>query len=702
MMPAPLPENEAERLTAIRRYAILDTPPEQSYDDITRLASQICGTPISVLSLVAQDRQWFKSTVGLDARETPRDLAFCAHAILQGDVFEVNDALKDERFHDNPLVTSEPGIRFYAGAPLITPDGHALGTLCVIDRNARRLTPEQKSSLQALGRVVIAQLELRTKLVEVRQAEEELVDAKDAAEQANRAKSAFLANMSHEIRTPMNGVIGMTNLLLDTELQPRQRHYARIIRASAESLLGVINDILDFSKIEAGKLHFETLDFDLRENIEQAVELLAEQAHARGIEIGCLIGQDVPSLLCGDASRLRQVLTNLVNNAIKFTERGEVVVRVTRERETDTHATVRVAVSDTGIGIPPEVQRTLFAAFSQGDASTARKYGGTGLGLAISKQLVARMEGKIGLDSEPGKGSTFWFTATFAKRSADALTRPKPRSNLSGAGLLMGEDNQASHTKSMARLLLAEDNLTNQEVTLGQLEKLGYTADVVNNGREALDALARKTYDIVLMDCQMPELDGYAATARIRDMEKNGAPSRRLHIIAMTAHALQGDREKCLAAGMDDYVSKPIQNAELKAALGRWGALVESARAPSALAFSSSTAASAPVELVDMDRLNEVSFDSNERRRKLVQLYFADATVQIELLQTAIQSGRVEDVKRLAHKCGGASVSIGMIGVAVPMQELEQQAIENRLENATALWQQARATLQQLQVLLAA
>ncbi len=1103
---APIPENEAERLMALRQYAILDTEPEEAFDELTRLAAQVCQTPISLVTFVDADRQWHKSRLGWEVDEIPREHSFCAYAILQPDLMVVEDAASDARFAGNPLVTNEPHIRFYAGmpirakfyaaAPLLTPGGQAIGALCVMDWQPRKLTPLQAQTLRTLGNQVVSQLELRRSLAELnrkqeqtevalkdseafyhslvqnvpqnifrkdslgrftfandrfcmtigrplpdilgktdfdffpadlaakyhqddqrvmasgqafetieqhqtpdrgilcvqvvksplrdasgkvagvqgifwdvteqfktqealayerdllqamlenipdsiyfkdtashfiagsrasarklglsspeeaigktdfdffslehaqeafddeqriirtgepviakteretwtdgreawvlttkvplrnkegviigtlgiskditdlKRAERELALARDAALESAQLKSEFLANMSHEIRTPMNAIIGMTGLLLDTRMTAEQQDFAETIRKGADALLAIINDILDFSKIEAGKLVIEQIDFDLYETVEGTVELLAESAQSKELELASWVHAGVPASLRGDPGRLRQVLTNLLGNAIKFTARGEVVADVTQESESDKEVVLRFAVRDTGIGIPSEAQTRIFQAFAQADGSMTRRYGGTGLGLAIRRQLVELMRGRIGFESQAGRGSVFWFTLPLEKQLQPRPAALETRSALEGVRVLIVDDNETNRQivhhqilswrmrngsagsgsealaalrreaaagrpyalaildmqmpemdglslaraikadpalaatklvmltslgylpqerewkeagiaaylikpvrqsrlfdclttvlseskpvpapaprphpvpsatsartvsdpgRKSVRILLAEDNVVNQKVALRQMQKLGYTADAVANGVEVLRALETIPYAIVLMDCQMPEMDGYEATRQIRQREispASASAAQRRYIIAMTANALSGDREECLAAGMNDYISKPVRLEELDWALQRGCDFLQSA---SALAPATPAPALDPAALRNLRSLREQT--RPDPLVELIDLFLQDVPQRVGWLEEAVGKNDALALESAAHGLKGSASNLGAYPLASLCDELVRLAREQSWAEAGAVLPQLRTESDRVRLALIA
>jgi PAS domain S-box-containing protein len=656
---------------------------------------------------------------------------------------------------------------------------------------------------QCIGSIAVAR-----DVTQHKRSEEALRLAREAAEAASHAKSSFLARMSHEIRTPMNGVLGMTELLLETGLTTTQRKYAETVQRSGQNLLGIINDLLDFSKIEAGKLELENVDMDLRRTLEDIVDLLAERAHIKGLELACSIPPDLATHVKGDPLRLGQVLTNLVGNAIKFTEQGAVVIRVASVEETADKITMRFEVSDTGLGISTEAQTRIFDEFSQADGSTTRKHGGSGLGLAISKQLVEMMGGTIHVESTLGAGSTFWFTSTFEKQEqqvhapmgmltgvraliveSSAINRGILHSQMSNWGMtnkVAGSPEQAIEllTEAVARgapydialidlalpgldalelarsiraradvakvrlvvltrrqadiknareagidaclakpvrqtvlyeclvnvmagqtqetvsapavagpadaapagirgnILLVEDNLINQQVALGILQIQGYSVTVVNNGREALDAHAQGAFDLILMDCHMPEMDGFEATRAIRDRE--GSSGKHMPIVALTANAMAQDREACLAAGMDDHLAKPFSMQTLHDMLDRWMPRAGSAQPAAEPAAPRSPAkGNGVLDRKVLEELGKVLTDGKPALlARVIDLYRTEAPKLMQKLKQAALASDAPEMARCAHSLKSSSANVGAKLMSRYCEDLEATARRAEVDDA--------------------
>jgi two-component system sensor histidine kinase/response regulator len=736
---------------------------------------------------------------------------------LQGktDVFYLSeDVAADVMVNDQFVLESEESLRTVEIAP--TPDGNLHYWL------SHKFLIRDEAGKKFVGGIALD-------ITERQKMEDELKATRDAALESARLKSAFLANISHEIRTPMNGVIGMTELLLDTPLDRVQRDYAETIRQSSDALLTVINDVLDLAKIEAGKLRFENVDFDIREVVESTVEMLAERAYRKNIEIASLVEADVPQILSSDPGRLRQVLTNLISNAVKFTDSGEIGVIVKIEKETEKNLNLRFIVTDTGIGISKDELKNLFQPFTQADSSTTRQFGGTGLGLAISKQIVEMMNGKITVESQPQKGSQFSFTACFVKKTNYLDTKQTPDVNLSnllkGQKILIADSSsiirrtlkqycaiwemnavEAASGEEVLRLLYAanqtgesfdlavidmnlpdwegfslarkikldedlsntdiilttvygqrgdgataqeigvaayltkpvrgsqffdclatvakenqkhsetisesnlvtrhslreakaqteplrilfandtfpvlavEDNETNRFLITRQLEQIGIHADVAVDGVDALDKIAARDYRLVLMDCQMPRLDGYETTRRIRRMEKEkaaaGANFSPLVVIALTAHTLAGEREKCLAAGMNDYLSKPVKIKDLATLIQYW--------CKDDCAQSSKTDNEAQtVSDGDLWNLNFLADEmkDNDFAAEIYTLYLTETEKRIEELKLAVDKKDAEKIARIAHAVRGNSLAVGLSSIAQITGEIQELGRQNKFED---------------------
>ena len=671
------PATEAARLAALRQFQILDTPPEPFFEEAARLAATLCAVPVALVAFMDVERQWFKANIGLPFQEMPRDIAFCVHAMKQDEMLVAQDTRRDPRFAANPLVTGEPFLRFYAGATLRTAEGAALGTLCVFDREPRRLAPEQRDALQALARLVMGHLETRRRVA----LQERL------AMEANRAaklKSEFVASVSHEFRSPLHGLIGATDLLLESDLTPEQQKLGAIAADSAQSLLRLVNDILEFSKIEARRMSLNPAPFDLRRKIEGTAARFALRAAAKGLKLTVSFAPDLPESVTGDAGRIQQIVTNLVDNAVKFTKSGTVRIEVRRESEAETPESraglIVIEVSDTGGGIAPEQIERVFEPFAQAGSAVSRQ-GGTGLGLSISRQMAALMRGSLTAVSEPGVGAIFRLTLPLPQsESADAKPPSVPR----------------RHWPVGLRVLVADDDAVSRKIAALILGKMGCRTEEAASGTEALRKLESQNYDLILMDCQMLETDGYEAAREIRRREAE--TGRRTPVIALTASVALGAPERCLDAGMDAYLSKPLDREKLR------GIALSLLPAPESEKELSETPPKPPAvpDALDRDAVLQRVGGNREALRSLAELFAAERTTLLAALRRAAVAQDREAFRGAAHKLRGVLMSLEAgPGIAL-VRRLEQSAAGDWPASAEPILRELTAELQRVRKTLTA
>lgn len=780
--------NDIERLKALISYEIMDTPEDESFNNLAQLVSIICKTPAALISFLDDERQWYKAKVGSTNSETPYEQTICQYVIADREVLEISNTLEDERLIDNPHVQAENGVRFYIGVPMFSDNGHAIGTVCAFDMMPKKLNDEQIEALKIIAKHAMHLLDVTKKneelshevktileqkiqetaaAVKISEAaynnlfwaidksnaviefspegfieyindafldltgydreellgkhhkilldgadletndhfwlslnkgnfksgrfkrkhkdgsdiwiqasyspvlnskhqvikvtkiaqnitseiktQEALEKAKSLAEELNIQKDHFIANISHEIRTPINAVLGFTDLLLDEETDTVKLNYLKSVRTSGDNLLYIINDILDLSKIEAGIFQIDKSPFNLYQTIENVFSILGLKAHQKKLFLGKSIAKNVPEYIIGDKNRLSQILINLLGNAIKFTHEGRVNLNVYLEGYT----ILRFEVSDTGIGIPENKLASIFERFSQAEEDTSRQFGGSGLGLNISKLLVEKQGGEIEVESSFGRGSKFSFTLPFEETTEQKTNLKKPKRT-------------ATTSTQSAKILMCEDNEMNQNLMKAVFLKTNHTLDIANNGKEGLKLLGEKEYDLILMDIQMPELDGNQTASIIRQELKLTIP-----IIAITAHSTIKEKERCLAIGMNDYISKPFNKTEL---FEKIDYLVFGKEENSSIVTDDNKACATGE--VSMDYLNEMSGNNPEFLKEMIALFLRNTERELTELEEAIKAARYPEIKDVAHKMKTSLQMFQLYDAVTQVDFIEEEAFQ--------------------------
>lgn len=765
---------EIKRLQTLLSFNILDTPPQEEFDSLVKLISFICDSPIAIISMIDDKRQWYKAKVGIPINEVPRDETFCRYTLEQDDLLEITEAREDERVKNNPRVTAHEGIRFYAGVNIKASNGYKIGTVCVVDTKPKELNSEQKQALKLVADQTMILLEARkrnqeltkeleeilnnkvketqrqllqrkteyilllrairkssavvefspegiiksindnflnmigytrnelqgsphkvllfeeqipknvefwaslrngnshagrlkrkhkdgsevwiqatynpipdhnnnvTRVIKIAQeitkeieAEKAMRNAKELAENLNIQKDNFIANMSHEIRTPIHAILGFTELLLELENDSTKKSYLRSVKTAGDNLLYVINDILDLSKIEAGIIMLEKEFFDLSNVVKNVFSILHLKAHQKKIVFNYHIDPAVNLYLSGDQNRLSQILINLLGNAIKFTSSGSVELYIKSLKLADGRATLQFKITDTGIGIPADKIETIFDRFSQAQEDTSRTFGGTGLGLNISRQLIERMGGVISVESVEGKGSVFCFYLPFEIGEPVLINQKDEPVNKPGK-------------KANGKILLCEDNELNQRLIKAILGENGYTIDLAENGEKGLKLAEEDAYDLILMDIQMPLMDGYETTLRIRDITAT------VPIVALTANFMLAERAKCFEHGMNDYLSKPFSKEDLLKKVELW-----TNATPAAQTENEYVEAETPQSLLSFQILEELSGGDKEFQKEMMSLFIVQGEKLYEELENFFNENDFNGVRSTAHKM---KTSYGIVG----------------------------------------